>query len=173
MSLFIIVGAVSIMGYLLISDALSTQAFFFLAIIIVLALLMSTLERRIITLTEAMKLSFKFASELQRERFLPKGDIKVEAAELKDIILMTPKAPSVEPDKFYVKVTIEPSKAYLFKISIYGFMVGYDEIKIPGAFRIGEMKERKFDAGQTRVDDIGREKKEPGSEIEQTREIDK
>jgi hypothetical protein len=152
---FVVIACVAIMAYLLIADALSKEVFFVLAAIMVAALVLGSMQRKVITLEEAIFIAREFIKRQQKIGDIPMGTVYVEGEELKDIILIAPKAPTVTPDRFLLKARVEPDHYYLVKVSLYGSMQACTSIRIPGAFDIDKVPERKAKASLIRVEDAG------------------
>lgn len=164
-SQFAVVAFVAVMGYLYMTESLTSELFFVFAILIIMTLIYSSREKRVITLDEANKIAETHILKLQRKGEVPDGNVRVAESELKDIILRTPKSPMVEPDRFLVVVSVEPMNAYLVKVSIYGTVLGYSKIPLSAMFSVTDIKDREVRAGITRMDDYkkGDEERDEGN----------
>lgn len=163
-SMFVVFCFIAIVGYLYMTESLTGELFFIFAILIIASLLYGSREKRIITLKEANLRAENYVLEMQSQGKIPDGNIHVSDSELKDIVLRTPKSPMVEPDRFLIKIIVEPNLAYLVKVSIYGSILGCSEIGIPSTFSVSDIPDREVKAGMSRYDSYKRKGDEDDNE---------
>lgn len=145
-SVIFALGCAMAIGYLFISGQATPTLFFIFGILIVLAIIYSAKEKRTFDFLEICEKAKLDVKDFQRDedRIFPKGTPRImNETDLKELEIMNPKDPHTESDKWYVGIMVDGSnRAFWFKYSIYGNLLGTTEIDMPTKARVTDIPER-------------------------------
>lgn len=135
-------GCIIAIIYMWMTNQLTPVVFTIFAILSAVALFRASRERKVFEFREIRERVYQEATDLQDKGELPSGTIRLMTeTDLKELEIRS-RNPEVVPDKWLVGVMVDgsPTKAFVFKASIYGNILGFSEI--PTSWLVTSVPER-------------------------------